>query len=231
MCVVYNSRVVCISLYIEYTLRKLLYVNCAGRQRYEAQKAARRSKNGDSHSRQPSDGPLVMYQTGKVEEHTVAASQTTLANIILPSDCTPSGHLMGGSLMKIMDNAAGICAARHCRSRVVTACIDAIDFHSPISNGEVVFVTARANFTSRKSIEIEVTTEAEGLSRSKRITNTAYFTFVSLGDDQHAKEVPPLKVRTEEEVGRFQEAEERYLQRKTARAAFFKQLQEQRAKQ
>lgn len=58
--------------------------------------------------------------------------------------------------MKMMDNAAGICGARHCNNRVVTACIDEIDFHSPIGNGQMVFVTARLVYTSNKSMEIEV---------------------------------------------------------------------------
>ena len=75
---------------------------------------------------------------------------------MLPSDCAVTGHMMGGALMKMMDNAAGICAARHSRGRTVTACIDVVDFYQPILNGEMVFVTARIVFTSSKSMEIEV---------------------------------------------------------------------------
>ena len=122
-----------------------------GRKRYEAQKASRAAKkeNGSQHI-------PVCHTPHSAEDHTVLASQTTLANIVLPSDCTITGHLTGGSLMKTMDSAAGICAARHCHSRVVTAGIDEINFHEPITNGEMVFVTARIIYTSAKSIEIEV---------------------------------------------------------------------------
>ena len=123
-----------------------------GKERYETQKSARAVKNG-SQSDTPS---YVHYSQGEAEDHSVLASQTTLANIVLPSECTVTGHMFGGSLMKIMDNAAGICAARHCRQRTVTACIDEIDFHKPIMNGEMVFVTARLVYTSAKSMEIEV---------------------------------------------------------------------------
>lgn len=191
-----------------------------GRKRYEAQKAARKAKsaeNGTTTTTHRVD--TIQYApSGFAEEHTVMASQSTLANLILPSDCTLTGHLMGGSLMKQMDNAAGICAARHSKSRVVTACIDAIDFHSPIMNGEVVFVTARMVFASARSMEIEVTTEAEGLgARSRRITNTAYFTFVSLGKDKHATSIPSLKVRTPEERERFEKGRTRYEARKKLR--------------
>ena len=122
-----------------------------GRKRYEAQKASRVAKKENG-----SQSIAVCHTPHSAEDHTVLASQTTLANIVLPSDCTVTGHLTGGSLMKTMDSAAGICAARHCHSRVVTAGIDEINFYEPITNGEMVFVTARIIYTSAKSIEIEV---------------------------------------------------------------------------
>lgn len=124
-----------------------------GKKRYEAQKESRRETSSDIIS----TAPLPVYHSpDTIQEHTVLASQTTLANLVLPSDCTVTGYMMGGALMKMMDSAAGICAARHCRRRTVTACIDVINFHEPILNGEMVFVTARVVFTSTKSMEIEV---------------------------------------------------------------------------
>lgn len=188
-----------------------------GRQRYLKQKAARHAVGN---GRLKSEG-LSHYQTflptGTVEEHTVLASQSTLATLVLPSDCTMTRHLTGGSLMKLMDSVAGICAARHCNSRVVTACIDAIDFHSPILLAEVVFVTARVVFTSAKSMEIEVMAEAEGIGGNRRIANTAHFTFVSLGENKRAAPVPQLVRKTEEEEQRFEEGRRRYEERKKMR--------------
>ncbi len=125
-----------------------------GAKRYELQKSIRSRQNGGG---QGSSQHQEFAQAPRCSErHTVLASQTTLANLVQPSDCTASGHLTGGSLMKMMDNAAGICAARHCMERVVTACIDEIDFHAPITNGQMVFVTARLVYISKKSMEVEV---------------------------------------------------------------------------
>ncbi len=53
----------------------------------------------------------------------------------------------------------------------------------------------------------------------RHVTNTAYFTFVCLGEDGRAKTIPALKLEGEEEEGRFQEGKERYLARKAARLA------------
>jgi len=133
----------------------------AGKKRYDAQRLSREERESEKH-----DGALpahVFYYPKEVGEGTVRASQSTLANIVLPSDCTVTGHMTGGALMKIMDNAAGICATRHCRSRTVTACIDVINFHCAITNGEIVFVTARVVFTSSKSMEIEVRSDLSQL--------------------------------------------------------------------
>ena len=126
-----------------------------GKKRYELQKSIRLKQNGGQGS-SPSQYQDFAQASRDAEPHSVLASQTTLANLVQPSDCTASGHLTGGSLMKMMDNAAGICAARHCMGRVVTACIDEIDFHAPITNGQMVFVTARLVYVSKKSMEVEV---------------------------------------------------------------------------
>ena len=140
----------------------------AGRRRYEAQKASRECKNSASCSEEAGRvAPAHVFLYPKeVGEGTVLASQSTLANIVLPSDCTVTGHMTGGALMKMMDSAAGISAARHCHNRTVTACIDVINFHHTITNGEIVFVTARVIFTSSKSIEIEVRSCMWGSNRN-----------------------------------------------------------------
>ena len=76
-------------------------------------------------------------------------------------------------------------------------------------------------------MEIEVTTEAEGMSPgSRRVTNTAYFTFVAIGKDGHALPIPLLELEEEEEKARFEEGRLRYVERKRARQEMMKQLLE-----
>lgn len=38
--------------------------------------------------------------------------------------------------MKLMDDVAGIVAARHCKTNIVTASVDAINFHDKIRKGK-----------------------------------------------------------------------------------------------
>ena len=184
----------------------------AGHTRYQSQKTSRaKPTNYKGISRQEND----QYTDVPCS---VPHSRTTLTNIVLPSDCTSSGHLMGGSLMKLMDTAAGIVSVRHCRTLAVTACLDAINFYSPIFNGDLVFVTGEVVFTSSKSLVIRVSVEAEGLrSGARRVTNDAYFTFVSLGKNGKAIPVPPLVLKTQDEVERYEEMKILYEAKKVER--------------
>ena len=68
--------------------------------------------------------------------------------------------------------------------------------------------------------------EAENiLGGFRRVTNTAYFTFVSLGNDYKSKPVPQLKMVNDEEKARFEEGRKRYEVRKKARMEKLQKLQ------
>lgn len=54
--------------------------------------------------------------------------------------CPPSS---AGVTMKLMDEVAGIVAARHCKTNIVTASVDAINFHDKIRKGNTTPPTER----------------------------------------------------------------------------------------
>ena len=53
----------------------------------------------------------------------VPRAQATLAYQMLPEDANSQGFVHGGSVTKLADTAAGVCAARHARCRVATVLI------------------------------------------------------------------------------------------------------------
>lgn len=61
-------------------------------------------------------------------EHTVANSTVVVYHIVQPNECTQSGILTGGSLLKKMDECAAISAVKHCKHPVVTGCIGFLIF-------------------------------------------------------------------------------------------------------
>nr|KAF6503666.1 acyl-CoA thioesterase 7 [Rousettus aegyptiacus] len=183
-----------------------------GRKRYEAQKLERMEtkwRNGD-----------IVQPVLNPEPNTVSYSQSSLIHLVGPSDCTLHGFVHGGVTMKLMDDVAGIVATRHCKTNVVTASVDAINFHDKIKKGFIITISGRMTFTSNKSMEIEVLVDANPV-----LTNTpkryraasAFFTYVSLSQEGRSLPVPQLVPETEDEKKRFEEGKGRYLQMKAKR--------------
>ncbi|KAF7653790.1 hypothetical protein LDENG_00078440 [Lucifuga dentata] len=124
--------------------------------------------------------------------------------------------------MKLMDEVAGLVAARHCNTNVVTVSVGAINFHRTIKKGGVLTVIGRMNFTSNKSMEIEVFVDVTSLvdiDKRKFRAASAFFTYISLDKHNRTIPVPPLKPQGEEEQRRYKEGEARYHANKAKRMA------------
>jgi acyl-CoA hydrolase len=144
----------------------------------------------------------------------VSASRTTLSQIMLPEDANPDANVHGGTIMKIADSAAGVAATRHCRSRVVTARLDGMDFVAPVYVGNVVTVLASVNFAGRTSMEVGVRVTAENPRTGEvRHVASAYFVYVSLDDEGKPQFVPPLIPETDDDLRRMAAAAVRREQR------------------
>ncbi|XP_075898089.1 cytosolic acyl coenzyme A thioester hydrolase isoform X2 [Nelusetta ayraudi] len=188
-----------------------------GRKRYEAQKTERLETKARSEEVVP---PPSNPEDPLKERHTVAFSQSSLIHLVGPSDCTLHNYVHGGVTMKLMDEVAGIVAARHCNTNIVTASVDPINFHRKIKKGCVVTVTGRLTFTSNRSMEIEVLVDVASLAEKEKYRAvSAFFIFISLDKDNRPLPVPQLKINGEDEQRRFDEGQKRYLQNKTKRLA------------
>ena len=76
-----------------------------------------------------------------MEVKRVGDSQITLTQLMQPEHVNVLGNVHGGVLMKMMDEAGGLCAARHARRPAVTVVVDTITFLEPIRIGELVTCT------------------------------------------------------------------------------------------
>lgn len=145
-----------------------------------------------------------------MEGRAVNDSQVSLTLIMTPQDANLAGNVHGGVVMKHIDNAAGVVAARHTHTNVVTASVDRLDFHNPAFIGNLLLVKASLTMVGRTSMEIGVRVEAEDMvSGQRRHIASAYLTFVALDKNLKPCPVPPLILETEEERRRHREAQER----------------------
>ena len=149
---------------------------------------------------------------------TVRESSVQMAQVMFPPDANQAGNVHGGSIMKLIDTAAGIVATRHCRTNVVTASMDRLDFYEPVFIGELVFLHAAINYVGGTSMEVGVRVEAENLlTGAVRHTNSAYLTMVSLDQDRRPMKAPGLVPETDEQKRRFNEGKARAQRRKNLR--------------
>jgi len=154
-----------------------------------------------------------------MEGKRVSESAVVLSQFMQPEHANNLGNVHGGWLMKLIDEAGGLCATRHARRPAVTVAVDSLTFLSPVHVGDLVTFSARLTYAGRTSMEAEVNVEAENiLTGEKTATNSAYLVYVALGEDNRPTEVPPLILETNAERQRFERARQRQAERLARRA-------------
>jgi acyl-coenzyme A thioesterase 7 len=129
---------------------------------------------------------------------------------VLPEDALFGNTMFPGKMLMELDEAGGILSMRYCRGLVMTACLDAMDFYSPIFTHEVVTFKAGLNHVGTSSVEVGVKVLAEiPWSGEIRHACTAFLTYVHLGPDIRPRPAPPFAPQTPGERRRWQEAEAR----------------------
>ncbi|WP_096200611.1 acyl-CoA thioesterase [Bacillus sp. FJAT-45350] len=135
-----------------------------------------------------------------MKEKYIRESRVIQTHLVLPNDTNNHSNLFGGILMRNMDEVASIAARRHCRTEVVTASTDSVDFLHPIRQSDSVCLEAFVTWTGNTSMEIFVKAIAENFNTGeRRIAATAFLTFVSLCPQGTLCKVASVIPETEEE--------------------------------
>ncbi len=144
----------------------------------------------------------------------VKASALEIARLMMPQDANTQGNVYGGSILRLVDEIAGVVAARHARCNVVTASLDRMDFLSPAYLGDLLILKASVNYVGHTSMEVGVRIETEDLRTGQRShAGTAYLTFVALDKDGKPRPIPKVVPETVLEKERYKEGESRRKQR------------------
>ena len=153
-----------------------------------------------------------------IREKPASESRVQMAQVMFPPDANQAGNVHGGTMMKLIDTAASIAAMRHCRTNVVTASMDRLDFYEPVFIGELVTLLASVNYVGKTSLEIGVRVIAEDLMTGHvRHTNSAYLTMVALDANRKPMEVPKIIPETDDEKRRVEEGKLRAERRRQLR--------------
>ena len=146
---------------------------------------------------------------------TVQASKSVISVLMRPNDANHLGNVHGGNILKLMDEAAYVCCAKHCQCSCVTVSFDKVEFLKPIHVSDLVTVHARLTFVGKSSMEVEIQVEAmnpqTGVSHK---THSSFVTFVAIDKKGKPVRVPALICETKEEKARFLEGKKRYEERR-----------------
>lgn len=145
-----------------------------------------------------------------LEGKTVSASRISLAQLMQPEHANNLGHVHGGWIMKLVDEAGALACMRHAQQRVVTVAVDQMTFRQPIRIGDLVTLTAEVSYVGRTSMEAEVHVEAQNPITGQRThTNTAYLVYVALDVEGRPVNVPPLMPENEAQQRRLEDGRDR----------------------
>jgi uncharacterized protein (TIGR00369 family) len=138
-------------------------------------------------------------------------TKLTLAQIMLPNQTNLGGNVHGGEVFKLMDTAGGAVCQQYANTKIVTACVDNMQFLSPIFVGDYIVCTARIVYVGNTTMDVFITVDAEDLKAGAdpRRVITAFSTHVSIGDNGKPKGVAPLVIENDDQRALFALAQKR----------------------
>ena len=99
--------------------------------------------------------------------------QLSMTVLMTPDTANFSGNVHGGTILKLLDQAAYACASRYAGRYVVTMSVDQVTFRQPIHVGELVTFLAAVNFTGRSSMESPGQEKAAAISSARSWVSTS----------------------------------------------------------
>ena len=163
-----------------------------------------------------------------MQEKFAKESYTEMNELVLPNDTNTFGNLMGGRLLYWMDICSAMAAQKHCNNQVVTVSVDNVSFRRSIKLGEVVTIEAQVTRAFNTSVEVRMEIFAQNLPLGTKVkSNEAYYTFVSIDENNNPKAIPTLIPETENEIKLYEAA----LQRRELRLLLAGKLKPEHAKE
>jgi acyl-CoA thioesterase YciA len=108
-----------------------------------------------------------------------------------PADINANGHIFGGWVLGVMDQAGGILAGRVSQGPCATVAIEKMEFIAPILLRDIISVYASLERRGRTSMAIRIeviATRARGQQEVK--VTEGLFTFVALDENHKPRPLP-----------------------------------------
>lgn len=107
--------------------------------------------------------------------------------VMMPKDTNPMGNIFGGVLSSLIDQAGAVAAQSICSNRVVTVCMDKIEFKRPVHVGDVLTCWAKVTRVGNTSMTTHVEVEVQ---RNGEIIPVTEGTIVYVAVDENGQKTP-----------------------------------------
>ena len=91
--------------------------------------------------------------------------------VMMPRDTNSLGSIFGGVILSLIDQAAYVEAIRQAPARYVTVAFREVEFHEPVSVGDMLSLYAQASRLGRTSITIQVRVRAQRAKDPEQIAH------------------------------------------------------------
>ena len=127
-----------------------------------------------------------------------------MTRLMTPDMANFSGNVHGGTILKLLDEAAFSCASRYCKMYVMTAALNHVEFKSPITVGDLVTFKCNINYVGRSSMEVGIRVEGEKIrEKTKYHAISCYFTMICVNENSEPQQAPVLQIESETEQKLF----------------------------
>lgn len=117
----------------------------------------------------------------------------TLQTIAMPADTNANGDIFGGWLMAQMDLGSSVLARARARGRVATVAVKDMEFHDPVTVGDVVSIHSRIEREGTTSMTIAITVWiTRQPTGERRNVAGARFVFVAVDENSRKRPLPAL---------------------------------------
>ncbi len=145
----------------------------------------------------------------EIEGRKVSESVVETVHLVRPNHLNGAGRLYGGTLMEWIDEVAALVAKRHTHKNVTTVSVDNLTFIKGAYQKDVIVLIGRMTHVGTTSMEVEVDSFVEAMDGTRTRINHAYFTMVSLDENDKPTPAPKLILETEEDKAKWERAKKR----------------------
>ena len=134
-----------------------------------------------------------MVNKSDLDETLAPVGDRAIAVVAMPADTNPSGDIFGGWILSQMDIAGGVAASQLANGRTATIGVKEMEFHKPVSVGDLVSCYTQLQNIGTSSITIKIEAWITNRYNPNSLVKVTEGVFTYVAIDENRKPRPVKK--------------------------------------